>query len=305
MEIEQNKGNGKHSNIKTAFFLNVVFAIFELIGGILTNSVFLLSDAIHDLGDSFSLGTAWILERLSIKKPDRTFTYGYGRFSVLGALLTGLVLVFGTVFILIESSQRLFAPEEINTPVVLVFAVFGLFVNGYAAYKTSKSSSINERIVSLHMLEDMIGWVVLLLAAIMMMIVNVPILDPLLSILFSLFILLQAFKHLKQAAVVFLEGTTGHVSDEMIKERLMAIDGISDVHHIHQWTTDGNISLATMHVLLACVLNQNQHHVLLHQIKHELLDLGIQHTTIETEYLPCESEDCVTQTSVTHHHHHH
>ncbi len=295
------------SHIGTAFLLNAFFAVIELIGGLLTNSVFLMSDAIHDLGDALSLGSAWFFERLSKKRPDHRFTYGYGRFSVFGALLTGIVLVLGTVFILIEAGQRLLQPEEINAPVVLVFAGFGLLINGYAAYKTASSSSVNERMVSLHMLEDMIGWAVLGIASIVMMVIEIPILDPILSILFGLFILYHAFKHLRKAAVIFLEGATGDVTETMVKDQMMAMDGIIDVHHIHLWTVDGYHPLLTMHVRLGCALSKEDHDEMLKKAKDVLKSIGIHHSTIEIEYLSCTEPDCNDASLPTpdHHHHHH
>ena len=292
------------SDIGTAFFLNLVFAAIELAGGILTNSVFLLSDAIHDLGDSLSLGSAYVLEKVSGKKPDRTFTYGYGRFSVLGALITALVLIGGTVFILIESIGRLFSPEEVNAPIVILFAIGGLLVNGYAAWRTSKSSSINARVVSLHMLEDMLGWAVLLVVSIIMTVVHVPILDPIMSIIFSLVIVVHAFKHLKTAAVVFLEGSTGRVADESIRSELIKIGHVMDVHHIHQWTTDGNMLLSTMHVRLDCVIDKDSHAGVMRQIKDALEALGIHHSTVEVEYGPCADAHCHPVAEASGHHHH-
>lgn len=292
----------KTSNIKIAFFLNLSFTLFEIVGGLMTNSVALISDAIHDLGDSLSLGVSWYLEHLSKKKPNETFTYGYGRFSVLGGLITSVVLLIGIIFIMLEAIPRVLNPEPINAPVVLVFAVFGVLVNGYAAYKTTKGSSINERVISLHLLEDVLGWAILLIAAAVMSFIELPILDPILSILYSLFILYHVFKNLKEIGLVFLEGFD-QMSEQQLISKLVLNQKVLDVHHVHYWTLDGHSNYISLHVLLKEETSPKEHDEIIHDLKHQLEHLNFHHATIESEYQKCQGENCPP--TVEQHHHHH
>lgn len=298
------------SNIKLAFFLNFAFTILEIVGGLLTNSVALISDAIHDLGDSLSLGMSWYLEHLSKKKPTTRFTYGYGRFSVLGGLFTSVVLLGGIVFIILEAIPRILTPEPVNAPVVLLFAIVGVVVNGFAAWKTSHGSSINERVISLHLLEDVLGWVVLLIVAGVMSIWPLPILDPILSIVYSIFILFHVAKNLREIGVVFLEGFDRHVDLDALKTSLMVSPLVLDVHHIHYWTLDGMNNYMTLHVVLADSTTPQDHVEILHHMRHILEDSHFHHITIETEYVDCEHRNCEPLIAENppqhvHHHHHH
>lgn len=186
-----------------AFFLNVMFTIIEFIGGWLTNSTAIMADAVHDLGDSLSIGTAWLLNKLSRKDANQTFSYGYKRFSLLGALINGLVLTVGSVWILFEAIPRLSAPEMPQVEGMLLLAIFGVLVNGFAAFKLSKGKSLNERVLNWHLLEDVLGWVAVLIVSIVLLFVNWPILDPLLSIGFTIFILFNVVRNLKETLLCF------------------------------------------------------------------------------------------------------
>lgn len=281
----------KPSTIKKAFFLNLSFTLFEIVGGLMTNSVALISDAIHDLGDSLSLGVSWYLEHVSKKKPNDTFTYGYGRFSVLGAFITSVFLLIGIIFVLLEALPRLLAPEPINAPVVLVFAMFGVLVNGYAAYTTSKGISINERVISLHLLEDVLGWAILLIAATVMTFIEIPILDPILSILYSLFILYHVIKNLREIGLVFLEGFN-QMSESKLLSKLKLDPKVLDIHHIHYWTLDGHTNYISLHVLLSLETSPSEHDEIVQDLKHQLNHLEFHHATIETEYQKCSGENC-------------
>ncbi len=125
-------------NIKIAFFLNLCFSIFELIGGIFTNSISIISDSVHDFGDCISIGISYFFEKKSKRKPDNKYTYGYLRYSLMGALITSFVLLLGSTLVLYNAIPRLFNPEDVNYNGMLIFALFGVAINGYAAYKTSK-----------------------------------------------------------------------------------------------------------------------------------------------------------------------
>lgn len=150
-------------NISLAFFLNLGFCIIELIGGLLTNSVAILSDALHDFGDSVALGLAWVFQKKSEQKPDDKYTYGYRRFSLLSAIINSIILVAGSAFVLFESIKRIIEPAETNAKGMLLLAILGVAVNGVAILRLRKGGSVNERVVSLHLMEDVLGWVAVLI----------------------------------------------------------------------------------------------------------------------------------------------
>ena len=186
-------------NILIAFILNLVFSAFEFFGGIFTGSVAIVSDAVHDLGDALSIGISYFLEKKSKKKPDETYTYGYLRYSVIGSVITTLVLLFGSIAVIISGISRIISPVEINYSGMIVFAVVGVVVNFSAAYITREGDSLNQKAVNLHMMEDVLGWVVVLVGALVMKFTDFNIIDPVMSIIVSVFILVNAIKTLKEA----------------------------------------------------------------------------------------------------------
>ena len=297
-------GNMKtEKNIFFAFILNLAFSIFEFVGGIFTGSIAIVSDAIHDIGDSISIGTAFFLERKAKKQPDATHTYGYARYSVLGSTITTLILLIGSLAVIYNAVQKLITPTDIHYDRMILFAIIGVLVNFGAAFLTREGDSLNQKAVNLHMLEDVLGWGVVLIGAIVMRFTDFRIIDPLMSIGVALFILIAAVKNLKAVIDIFLEKTPHGISVEEIKEHLHEVDGVLNVHHIHIWTMDGQNHYATLHI----VSNENPHEIK-HHIRDELKEHGICHATIEleTEGEPCHEKDCKVEfSSHAHHHHHH
>ena len=261
-----------------AFLLNLLFSIFEFIGGALTGSVAIMSDAIHDLGDAGSLGISYFLEKKSKEKSNEIYTYGYGRYSVLGALITNLILLIGSGIVLYNAINRIFHPVEVYYDGIIVFAVVGVLVNSIAAHMTHEGHSINQKAVNLHMIEDVLGWIVVLIGAIVMRFTNWSIIDPLMSIGVASFILVNVVKNLKEICEIFLEKIPNGISVEQIREHILEIDGVIDVHHIHIWSMDGNLGYATMHVV-----SDAEPHEIKECIKKELRECGVVHTTIELE----------------------
>lgn len=302
-----NKSKKNNNQIKTAFFLNLIFSIFEIIGGLFTNSIALASDAIHDFGDSVSLGISWILDHKSKKKPDESYTFGYARYSLLGGLISAIILVAGSTWLIIEAVPRIINPEPINIPWVIGFSILGIIINGIAAYKTAKGNSLNEKMVSLHLFEDVAGWVALLISAIIMNYVDVPILDPILSIIFTLIILSHVYKNVKKIIEVFLEKAPNGIDIHKIIKQMTDNPNIKDVHHVHTWTLEGNLVLMTLHVVMRDSLDKEQVIVEQKWIHHLLKDLGINHATIEIECdNHCLNEDCnpLENIEIDHSHHH-
>ncbi len=289
-------------NIFVAFILNLLFSVFEFVGGLWIGSVAILSDALHDLGDTMSIGVAWFLERKSKRPPDETHTYGYGRYSVLGGILTSLILLVGSCVMIFNAAKRIINPTPIHYTGMIIFAVIGAAVNVVAAVLTREGESINQRAVNLHMLEDALGWILVLIGAVIMRFTDLSVLDPILSIGLAVFILVNAAKNLKEAADLFLEKTPHGSNVSEIKEHLLHIEGVTDVHHIHVWSLDGQHNFATLHAVTAA-----DPHATKHAIRHELEEHGIGHATIEleTESEHCHETTCTIKPTTAHHHHHH
>lgn len=272
-------------NIKVAFFLNFAFCIIEFIGGVFTNSVAILSDALHDLGDSISLLLAWYFQRLSGKKRDAKFSYGYRRFSLLGALINSAVLLVGSVFIITESVKRLSEPSQPMAEGMLVLAIVGLVINGLAVLRLKKGTSINERVVSLHLLEDVLGWVVVLVGSLLMMFFDLPILDPIMSMGIAGFILFNIYRNIRSTFKVILQGTPEGVDEELISQTILSIPEVQSLHDLHIWSMDGEYNVLTVHLVVKDeIQNLNQTETLKQYMKEKLLALGINHPTFELEH---------------------
>lgn len=288
-------------NILIAFILNLGFSIFEFIGGIFTNSVAIISDAVHDMGDAMSIGIAYVLEKKSKKGPDNKYTYGYARYSVLGAIITTVILLVGAILVILSSIERISNPIMINYNGMIIFAIFGIIVNFLAVYLTKQGDSLNQKAVNLHILQDVFGWVVVLIGAIIMKFTNIMIIDPILSISISIFILFHAFEHLKEILDLFLEKAPNNVDISKIKEHILKIEDVKDVHHIHIWSIDGNNNYATMHVKV-----DKDYIRIKKKIKEEMKQYGIAHVTIELENEEemCQDEECHIDCNETFPHNH-
>ena len=291
-------------NILTAFILNLAFSIFEFLGGIFTGSIAIISDAVHDMGDAASIGISYFLERKSRKEPDSNHTYGYLRYSVLGSLFTTVILLVGSTIVIYNAVGRIFSPVPINYNGMLLFAVVGLCVNLIAAFVTREGDSLNQKAINLHMLEDVLGWLVVLMGAVVMRFTNFTLIDPIMSIGVAVFIFTNALKNLKEVLDLFLEKTPRSIDVAEIKSHLLEIDGVLDVHHIHLWSMDGQINFATMHIK-----HNGDAHKIKHAIRHALKEHSIGHATLELEDKTehCHEQECHLehQHAEQQHHHHH
>ena len=289
-------------NILIAFLLNLSFSIFELVGGILTGSVAILSDSVHDIGDAASIGISYGLEKKSKKQPDEKYTYGYARYSILGSVITTLILLVGSCIVAYNAICRIFDPQEIYYDGMILFAVIGVAVNFIAAFFTREGDSLNQKAVNLHMLEDVLGWLLVLVGAVIMRFTDLAIIDPLLSIGVAAFIFVNAIRNLKEALDLFLEKTPNEIDAHELREHLLEIHGVSDVHHIHVWSMDGVHHYATLHA----VTGEDPHEIK-EQIREELREHGIGHVTIELEGEGehCHEEHCHVEAHEHGHHHHH
>ena len=280
-------------SILIAFLLNLAFSVFELAGGLFTGSAAIISDAIHDAGDAAGIGISWLLERKSQQHADTRYTYGYARYSVLGSFITTVILLLGSLVMITNGIHRLIFPTPINYNGMILFAIVGVIVNSCAAGLTHKGESLNQKAVSLHMLEDVLGWIVVLIGAVIMRFTDLRILDPIMSIGVSLFIFIHAIGHLREIGDVFLEKTP--VDIHAVRNSVLKIDGIYDVHHIHIRTIDGYSHCATMHIV-------TDRPEIKAEVRHALHDLGICHATLELE---APGEQCPDPHCHIHHHEHH
>ncbi len=291
-------------NILIAFILNLGFSVFEFLGGLFTGSIAIMSDAVHDLGDAASIGASYFLEKKSKKQPDEKYTYGYARFSVMGSVITTLILLVGSVLVVFSAAKRIINPTHINYSGMIVFAIIGVVVNFVAALVTREGDSLNQKAVNLHMLEDVLGWIVVLVGAVVMRFTDFGVIDPILSIGVAAFILINALKNLKEILDLFLEKIPHGIDAQKIQQHLLGIEGVLGVHHIHLWSMDGQSNYATMHIV-----TNGDHHQIKHMVREELKEHSICHATLEleTEGEHCHEEYCHVETPASsgHHHHHH
>lgn len=272
-------------NILIAFILNLAFSIFEFAGGIFTGSVAIISDSVHDMGDAASIGISYFLEKKSKNGPDEKYTYGYARFSVIGSLITTVILIFGSCAVIFNAAKRIIYPTDINYDGMIIFAVIGIIVNCLAAFFTREGDSLNQKAVNLHMLEDVLGWVVVFIGAIVMRFTDISLIDPIMSVAVSVFILINAIKNLKAITDLFLEKMPDGIDIDEIKEHIFHIDGVKDIHHIHIRSIDGINNCATMHIV-----TDRDAAEIKKLVREELHEHGICHATLEIEG---ENEDCI------------
>jgi cobalt-zinc-cadmium efflux system protein len=277
----------EQKNILMAFILNFSFAIIEFFGGYITNSVAIYSDALHDLGDSLSLLLSYFAEKMSLKKPDEKFTFGYRRFSILSAFINALILSFGSIFIIKEAVERLLSPEPILAEGAILLAIFGVAINGYAAYKMSKNSGINSRMIMLHLLEDALGWIAILVVSIILLFKPWFFLDAVLSILISLLILLNVWKNLKIILKILMQGFPENIDQAKITTDIKNLENIIDVHLVQGWSIDESNFNLTLHVHVSPQLTMEKVDILRAKIEALLKNNHVHFSTIQFEGTPC------------------
>lgn len=290
-------------NIRLAFFLNLGFTVFEIVGGFYTNSMAILSDAIHDLGDSFSLGLAWYLEGKATSVREDRYTYGRRRYSLLGTLINTVVLIIGSLFILSEAVPRLLNPEHSNATGMIAFAIVGVLVNGAAVLRLRRDSSFNARVVGWHLLEDVLGWIAVLVVAIVMYFRDIHILDPILSILITLYVLANVLKNLKATLSLFLQAVPEGMNLEPFEDDVRELDGVQTTHHTHVWSLDGEHQVLTMHVVVSPSAAKEDVVRIKTQVREMSQRFHPAHLTIEIDYADedCSMNDlCLTDSHTKH-----
>ena len=240
-------------NVGVAFAINFTFALIELIGGFITGSVAIASNAIHDLSDSLSLGLAFFFEKLAQRRPDNQFSFGYRRLSLLSALVSGLGVLAASVVVLFYTIPALSSPTTPHTEGMLGLAVLGVVVNGCAALRLRRGSTANEKMLSWHLIEDTLSWVVVLVVAVVMMFFDVPLLDPLLSLFIIVIVVRGVSLNLWKTLKLFLQAVPAGMDLQKIKEKIIAdnaADGVLDMHGMRAWSLDGASHIMSTHVVV-------------------------------------------------------
>lgn len=286
-------GHGQSTkNLKVAFFLNLSFTVIEFVGGLITGSLAIMSDALHDLGDSFSIGLSWYFQNLSEKKRDKTFSYGYKRFSLLGAVINAVVLLVGSVIIISKAAPAILNPSQVDEKGMLYIAIFGVIVNGVAVLRLRKGSSINERVISLHLLEDVLGWVAVLIGSLLIMYFDWYFIDPLLSVMIGLFIIYNVFVNIKKSFQIILQATPKEIDIEEVHKKLGTIPEVIEIHDCHIWSMDGEYHVFSAHLVLDKSYDLRLQAAIKKRAKYLLHELGIEHSTLEFELKDEHCDGC-------------
>lgn len=285
--------NKTPENIKIAFLLNLAFSIVEAIGGILTNSISIISDSLHNLGDSITIGINYIFEKKSKKLPNKEYSYGYLRYTMLGSLIASFILLVGSVIIIYNVVPRLIKPLSVNYDAMIIFGIFGLLINLYATIKIMRSKDKDKKI-NTHMIEDTVIWLFILTGSICIKVFDLVIIDPILSLLIAVYILYQVYKYMKNIYYIFMEKVPKNVKIDEIKKDIESNENIDNVHHIHIWSMDGVNNYMTAHIHLNKILNEEEIIKTKNDVKNKLKEDKINHITLEVEYFneKCDSSNC-------------
>ena len=281
-------------NLRLALIINVVFTIIEVVGGILTQSTAVLADALHDLGDSMALGFALVMERLSSRRRDTRFSYGYRRFSLLSALVSGAVLIAGSVWVFFEAVPRFWKPEVPHAEGMIGLALLGIVFNGLGALRLRSSSGFNARMVTWHLLEDVLGWVAILAGALAIRFFHLAWMDPALAVCFTLFTLWNVVRLGRRTLTILLQGVPASVDASGIEQSVRRLNGIQSVHDTHIWSMDGDYHVLTTHVVISDATPDRDIMDIKRSVRGVLTDHAIHHATIEVERADeqCHLREC-------------
>lgn len=263
-----------------AFFLNLSYAIVEFIAGGIFGSSAVLADSVHDLGDAIAIGISAFLETISNREEDRQYTLGYKRFSLLGALVTAVILITGSILVILENITKLFNPQPVNDEGILWLGVIAVSINVLASLVVRKGKTKNESILSLHFLEDTLGWLAVILMAIILRFTDWYILDSLLSLVISIFILTKAIPRFWSALKIFLDAVPEGVETGDLEKDLEALINVKSVNQLSIWSMDGLENNAIIHL---CLEDWEQMIVTKNQVRQLLEERGIQNITIEVD----------------------
>ena len=273
----------REERVRFAALLNITFTIVEIVGGFWTNSLAILSDALHDLSDSTALLVSWFFERGAKKSPDSKYTFGYQRLSLFSALFSASILLGGSIVIIFQTVPRFFNPEPVNAFGMVGIAIVGITFNGIGFFLLKKGESLNEKVLSWHLLEDVLGWVGILVGGIIICFWKFYLIDPIITVALTAFILYNVAKNLREALNILLQGVPKHINIEAVKKDIKAIKGVIGIHDIHIWSLEGETDIFTAHIVLDDETLEKQSEQIKQAIKEALQAHHIEHSTIELE----------------------
>jgi len=264
------------------FLLNASFTVIEFVGGYLSNSIAILTDAVHDLGDTLAIASALFLEKLSNKKRNSKYSYGYRRFSLLSALITTLILILGSVYMISHSLPRIFTPQNVHAEGMFWLAILGIMVNGAAVFiLRNPGTSFNQRAVMLHLMEDVLGWIAVLVGSILIYFYAWYSIDAWLSLGISLYIIFNALKNFIQLSRVFMQGVPPEIDLKTLEDKLRSIDGVEYIFDLHVWTLDGENHILSVHLAVNPNLSLEKRRSLKQSAQLLISEQNIHHSTIE------------------------
>ncbi len=301
---EEHHHSDNKNGLTLAFWLNLIFAVIEVVGGIVTNSTAIIADAFHDFIDATAIGIAVLFEKISGKKRSSNFSYGYKRFSLLSALGLSLFLLIGAIFMIKSGMESFIQPKEVNSIGMLWLAILGVSINGFAFLRIKNgnrehhhhahnhshghSHNHNSKAIMLHLLEDVLGWVAVLIGAIVIYFTGWNWIDGLLAIAIAAFISYNATKNLIGTLKVMLQAVPENVNIENLTTELNKIEGVVNIHDFHIWSLDGNYNVASLHAVLESKDNGSENKI--YKTISELFNkYNIQHPTVQIE---TNTQDC-------------
>ena len=236
-------------NLAFVFFMNLTFNLIVIIGGLATNSIAILADCIHDVSDTISIALAWVLEKISQKNPSKKYSYGYERFSILGAVIISVFVIIMGLVILNESIPRLFKPEGVDSGGMLILAVIGIIFKSLSVYRLHKGETFNEKAILFHQLGDIFEWItILILSLVLMFWKGAPNLDPYVSIGIAIWLIFNLGRNLYKSLEVLLQKVPDSFNSDKFQRQISGIDGVRNIEDYHIWSLDGIDTVMTVKV---------------------------------------------------------
>lgn len=274
----------KDNSIRTAFFLNLTFTVLEVIGGIISGSIAILADSLHDFADSLSLGAGWYFENKSKKGSNDKYSYGYARFSLLGAMINAVTLLLGSIYIVYASVDRIINPEMPDAYWMLGISILGISLNGIGVWKLKTGKSMNKQVMMIHLLEDALGWVAVLIGSIVLLFYNIPVLDPILAIVINLVVLVFAISKLIRALKILLQKVPSNINIPELRQKILCLDKVKEVSHLHVWSLTEEKTVVTVHVSVSDIQSLEDAGAIKSQIQNIFNDLDTEHISIDLKY---------------------
>ena len=284
-------------NIKFAFLVNFAFALVQIAGGLWSQSSAVLAGAMHDLSDSLTLIVAYIMERTAHRQSTPHFSYGFKRLSLASAFITCVIVALASFGIIWQAIPRLANPGEPKISGMLGFAMLGILVNGVAAVRLYRGRTLNERVASWHLVEDLLGWAAVLIGSILIKLTGLTIIDPILSIALAVFVLYGVSKSVIHVTKLFLQATPNSLDIPKLKRDILAVQGVQSLHDMHLWSLDGNAHVLTLHIVVSETSSSSERDVVKDLVRKKIQENGQFHATIEVETTktPCPDLHCVSE----------